>query len=201
VSALWSVYFQYGTASGSSWWYVRATTNGTGANAVGTYDYGRGRRLPPAGTVSGEFHPGANGTFVFHLPRAAIGSPPDGAVLTQTWSDTHARSRRWAKACTSPRRRDRLPTRATAQAQLWGPAGRRSRSGRRVAGSNQLRPHFRRRLRQGEELAEGFGARQVFHPAVGRQHEAVGSTNFSALRIRPTSVSTFLHRAGVSQGR
>jgi hypothetical protein len=29
------------------------------------------------------------GTFVFHLPRAAIGSPPDGAVLTQTWSDTH----------------------------------------------------------------------------------------------------------------
>jgi hypothetical protein len=90
VSALWSVYFQYGTASGSSWWYVRATTNGTGANAVATYDYGTWNgSFNQLGTIAGEFHPGVGGTFVFHLPRAAIGSPPDGAVLTQTWSDTH----------------------------------------------------------------------------------------------------------------
>jgi hypothetical protein len=91
VSALWTVYFQYGTATGKSWWYVQATTNGTGASAVVTYDYGTwDGNFHHVGTITGEFHPGAAGTFVFHLPRAAVGSPPDGAVLTGTWSDTHA---------------------------------------------------------------------------------------------------------------
>jgi hypothetical protein len=42
------------------------------------------------GTINGEFHPGVNGTFVFHLPRAAIGSPPDKAHLTATFANTHA---------------------------------------------------------------------------------------------------------------
>ena len=91
VSGLWTVYFQYGTATGGIWWYVRATTNGTGANAVATYNYGTwDGNFHPVGALTGEFHPGALGTFVFHLPRALIGSPPDGAHLTKTWSDTHA---------------------------------------------------------------------------------------------------------------
>ena len=30
---------------------------------------------------------GPNGTFVFHLPRTAIGSPPDGAVLVATGTE------------------------------------------------------------------------------------------------------------------
>jgi hypothetical protein len=91
VSALWTAYFQYGTATGSSWWYVRATTNGTGGNAVARYDYGTwDGNFHVVGTLTGEFHPGPSGTFVFHLPRAAIGNPPDGAHLINTWSDTHA---------------------------------------------------------------------------------------------------------------
>jgi hypothetical protein len=91
VSGLWAVYFQFGTATGSSWWYVRATTNGSGANAVVSYDYGTwDGSFHQLGTVAGEFHPGVNGTFVFHLPRTAIGSPPDGAHLAHTFSNTHA---------------------------------------------------------------------------------------------------------------
>ena len=42
------------------------------------------------GTLAGEFHPGPNGTFVFHLPRTAIGSPADGATLTNPFVATHA---------------------------------------------------------------------------------------------------------------
>ena len=91
VSGLWTVYFQYGTATGATWWYVRATTNGSGATAVATYDYGTwDGSFHVVATPAGEFHPGLNGRFVFHLPRAAIGSPPDGAHLTSTFSNTHA---------------------------------------------------------------------------------------------------------------
>jgi hypothetical protein len=91
LSALWTVYFQYGTATGASSWYVRATTNGSGAAAVPSYDYGTwDGNFHFLGSLAGEFHPGVNGTFVFHLPRTAIGSPPDGAHLTNTFSNTHA---------------------------------------------------------------------------------------------------------------
>ena len=91
VSGYWSVYFQYGTATGSTWWYVQATTNGTGATAVASYSYGTwSGNYTTIGTINGEFHPGPNGTFVFHLPRAAIGAPADGAQLTSTWANTHA---------------------------------------------------------------------------------------------------------------
>ena len=91
VSALWTVYFQYGTASGSTWWFVRATTNGTGGAAVATYDYGTWNgSFHSVDLITGEFHPGVNGTFVFHLPRTAIGSPPDGALLTNPYANTHA---------------------------------------------------------------------------------------------------------------
>ena len=56
-----------------------------------TYDYGTwDGNFHQLGNVAGEFHPGLNGTFVFHLPRTAIGSPPDGAHLAHTFSDTHA---------------------------------------------------------------------------------------------------------------
>lgn len=90
VSGFWTAYFQYGTATGSTWWYVQATTTGSGAAAVAQYSYGTWNgNFTQIGTENGEFHPGANGTFVFHLPRTAIGSPPDGAILSNTWSDTH----------------------------------------------------------------------------------------------------------------
>ncbi len=87
VSALWTVYFQYGTATGKTFWYVRAASN---TNQVVTYDYGTwDGSFHNLGTIMGEFHPGPNGTIVYHLPRTAIGSPPDGAHLTSTWADTH----------------------------------------------------------------------------------------------------------------
>ncbi len=70
---------------------MQATTNGTGSAAVVSYSYGTWNgNFNPVGTINGEFHPGPNGTFVFHLPRVAIGSPPDGVDLTNTWANTHA---------------------------------------------------------------------------------------------------------------
>jgi hypothetical protein len=93
VSAIWIVYFQYGTvATNNTWYYVRATLNGFGGTAVPTYDWGtwNGSFTPGTGAITGEFHPGPLGTFVFHLPRTYIQSPPDGAHLTNTWANTHA---------------------------------------------------------------------------------------------------------------
>ena len=91
VSGYWSVFFQYGAATGSTWWYVQATTNGTGSTAVESYSYGTWNgNFNSIGAIGGEFHPGPGGTFVFHLPRAAIGNPPDGVDLTNTWANTHA---------------------------------------------------------------------------------------------------------------
>ena len=91
VSGFWTALFQYGTSTGSTWWYVQATTNGSGSAAVVNYSYGTWHgSFNTIGTINGEFHPGPNGTFVFHLPRTAIGSPPDGAHLTGTWANTHA---------------------------------------------------------------------------------------------------------------
>jgi len=91
VSGFWSVFFQFGTSTGSTWWYVQATTNGTGPAAVVNYSYGTwDGNFHFVGTINGEFHPGPNGTFVFHLPRTAIGGPADGARLTSTWANTHA---------------------------------------------------------------------------------------------------------------
>jgi hypothetical protein len=94
VSGFWSVFFQYGTATGSTWWYVQATTNSS--SAAVSYSYGTwSGNFNFIGTISGEFHPGPNGTFVFHLPRTAIGTtkvpvPRDGSHLTNTWANTHA---------------------------------------------------------------------------------------------------------------
>jgi hypothetical protein len=91
ISALWSVYFQYNNADAQTWWFVRATSNGSGSTAVVVYDYGswKSGTFHRIGAINGEFHPGPLGTIVYHLPRANIGGPPDGALLTSTWADTH----------------------------------------------------------------------------------------------------------------
>ena len=87
ISALWTVYFQYGTASGSTWWFVQATSN---TNQAVSFNYGTWNgSFTHIGPILGEFNPGPLGTIVYHLPRANIGSPPDGAHLTNTWADTH----------------------------------------------------------------------------------------------------------------
>ncbi len=96
TSALWTVYWQQaGTANapgGSRWWFAQATTTGQGGNAAvtfsdGTFDVSAdsysGRHA-----ATGEFHPGSHGTFVIHVPRADVGSPADGATLTNPFADT-----------------------------------------------------------------------------------------------------------------
>jgi hypothetical protein len=82
LSALWTVYWTY---NGNNY-FAQATTNGTLNLAVASFSAG------PVGSgvsVTGNFNPGPNGTFVIHVPRAAVGSPPDGATLTNTFADTH----------------------------------------------------------------------------------------------------------------
>ena len=86
---------QAGTANapgGSNWWFAQATTSGQGKKAVATFSDGTfdvsadaysGRHA-----ATGEFGPGTDGTFVIHVPRADVGSPADGATLTNTFADT-----------------------------------------------------------------------------------------------------------------
>jgi len=96
LSGLWTVYWQQaGTANapgGSTWWFAQATTTGTGRRAVaqfsdGTFDVSAdaysGRHA-----ITGSFTPGTNGTFVMHVPRVDVGSPADGATLTNPFADT-----------------------------------------------------------------------------------------------------------------
>ena len=88
ISAFWTVYFQYGTANSTNktWWYVQATSN---TDKVVTFNYGTWNgSFNTLGTITGEFHTGPMGTIAYHLPRVNIGSPPDGAHLTNTWADT-----------------------------------------------------------------------------------------------------------------
>src|SRR5919197_2526115 len=96
LSGLWTVYWQQaGTANapgGNTWWFAQATTSGQGGNAVATFSDGtfnvNADSYSGRHTVTGEFHPGPNGTFVIHVPRADVGSPADGATLTNTFADT-----------------------------------------------------------------------------------------------------------------
>ncbi|TMM05343.1 MAG: DUF11 domain-containing protein [Actinobacteria bacterium] len=96
TSGLWSVYWQQaGTANapgGARWWFAQASSTGEGGTAA--INYSDGTFDPSADaysgrhTITGEFHPGPNGTIVFHVPRSDVGSPADGATLTNTFADT-----------------------------------------------------------------------------------------------------------------
>ena len=96
LSGLWTVYWQQaGTTNapgGNTWWFAQATTSGTGHNAVATFSDGTfdvsADSYSARHTVTGAFNPGTNGTFVIHVPRADVGSPADGAALTNTFADT-----------------------------------------------------------------------------------------------------------------
>ncbi len=96
LSALWTVYWQQaGTANapgGSKWWFAQASTTGQGGKAAvtfndGTFDAGADSYTGRHG-ITGVFDAGANGTIVFHVPRADVGNPPDGATLTSSFADT-----------------------------------------------------------------------------------------------------------------
>jgi uncharacterized repeat protein (TIGR01451 family) len=69
---------------------AQATSNGSRATATysfsdGTYD----TNFNPVGTPTGTVTPGPNGTIVMDVPRADVGSPPDGATLSNPSADTH----------------------------------------------------------------------------------------------------------------
>ncbi len=96
LSALWTVYWQQaGTANapgGPTWWFAQATTTGPDNKTVASFSDGTfnvsadsysGRHA-----ATGEFNAGPNGTFVIHVPRADVGSPADGATLTNPFADT-----------------------------------------------------------------------------------------------------------------
>ena len=96
LSGLWTVYWQQaGTANapgGTKWWFAQANTTGPDNKTVpnfsdGTFDVSAdsytGRH-----TATGEFNAGPNGTFVIHVPRADVGNPADGAMLTNPFADT-----------------------------------------------------------------------------------------------------------------
>jgi uncharacterized repeat protein (TIGR01451 family) len=96
LSGLWTLYWQQaGTANApgtNTWWFAQATTTGQGGRAAvsfsdGTFDVNAdsytGRHA-----ATGEFHPGPNGTFLIHVPRADVGNPADGATLTNPFADT-----------------------------------------------------------------------------------------------------------------
>ncbi len=96
TSGLWTVYWQQaGTANapgGSTWWFAQASTTGEGGTAVVNYSDGTFDASADAYSgrhaITGEFHPGPNGTIVFHVPRTDVGNPADGATLTNTFADT-----------------------------------------------------------------------------------------------------------------
>jgi uncharacterized repeat protein (TIGR01451 family) len=96
VSGLWTVYWQQpGTANApgsNTWWFAQATTSGTGNRAVATFTDGTfdvsADSYGARHTATGEFSPGMHGTFVIHVPRGDVGSPADGATLTNTFADT-----------------------------------------------------------------------------------------------------------------
>ena len=77
---------------GTTWWYARATTTGQGGNAAvtfsdGTFDAGSDSTSGQH-SISGSFNAGPNGTIVFHVPRADVGNPADGATLKGSFADT-----------------------------------------------------------------------------------------------------------------
>jgi hypothetical protein len=93
TSALWTVYWQQaGTANvpgGPTWWFAQANTTppAEGFFSDGTFNAGTDAYSGRHGT-SGQFNSGLNGTIVIHVPRTDVGSPGNGAILTNTFADT-----------------------------------------------------------------------------------------------------------------
>ncbi|HEX6488256.1 MAG TPA: hypothetical protein VF137_05190 [Candidatus Dormibacteraeota bacterium] len=82
VGGIWSVYWNYGGQT-----YVASVTE----DPTGTV-YEDGVHSSSTGDTfnntndTGSFNPGPNGTVVIDVPRAHVGNPPDGALLTKTWA-------------------------------------------------------------------------------------------------------------------
>jgi hypothetical protein len=90
AGGFWTAYWTY---SGTTY-FAQAqadTTLSAQTFTVGTYS---GTAYTTTGSGTGTFNTGAYsggtaGTIVINIPRALVGSPPQGAALTNTFSDTH----------------------------------------------------------------------------------------------------------------
>ena len=83
VSAFWTVYWSFGGTT----YYAQATSNGPAVTySDGTFS---GGNFNTTNVITGSFNPGSNGTIVFTVPRADVGSPADGATLSGPFADTH----------------------------------------------------------------------------------------------------------------
>src|SRR5439155_26992362 len=72
---------------GDATYFVRVTTNGPGVQFFtdGTYK----DNFHPVGTPDGTFTEGPNGTVVWTVPRADVGNPPNGLLLSNPHSVDH----------------------------------------------------------------------------------------------------------------
>jgi hypothetical protein len=87
VSAFWTVYWTTSSVN----YYARASTNGVGPAAVGTYRWGTydpqtGNTIT-GNSTTGEFHPGLGGYFIVNVPRSTLFG--NGTVVTNAFADTH----------------------------------------------------------------------------------------------------------------
>src|SRR5207249_4818977 len=83
VSAFWTVYWTYNGTT----YFAQATSNGP----VVTYTDGTfsGGNFNTTNVITGSFNLEPNGTIVFTVPRADVGSPPNGTTLSGPFADTH----------------------------------------------------------------------------------------------------------------
>lgn len=83
TSGLWTVYWTFGGTT----YFAQATSTGpTFQFFDGVFS---GGSFTNTKSISGVATPGSNGTFVMTVPRGDVGSPGDGATLTNTFADTH----------------------------------------------------------------------------------------------------------------
>jgi hypothetical protein len=90
LSALWTVYWNFGTDSSGHpiTYFAQATSTGPALFSYfdGTFSNGN---FNTTHAIHGVATMGKNGTFVMTVPRADVGSPANGATLTNTFADTH----------------------------------------------------------------------------------------------------------------
>jgi hypothetical protein len=82
VSAIWTAYWTY---AGTTYFAQANSTGPVVTYRDGTYD----GSFHTKSTITGAFIPGKNGRIILNIPRADVGNPPNGAVLSNPYADTH----------------------------------------------------------------------------------------------------------------
>jgi uncharacterized repeat protein (TIGR01451 family) len=90
ISAFWTVYWDFNGTT----YFAQATVNGFGGpSPEGLYSFSDGTysggTYTAVGSPTGPVTQGPNGTIVMTLLRSDVGTPANGALLTNTFADTH----------------------------------------------------------------------------------------------------------------